>query len=73
MTTSIDQIKKQSMLRHLIRIRQFEDRVADLLDTDDINCPTHLYTGQEAVAVGVCQALSTDDYIWGTHRSHGHY
>lgn len=61
------------MLRHLIRIRQFEDRVADLLDTDDINCPTHLYTGQEAVAVGVCQALSTDDYIWGTHRSHGHY
>jgi len=73
MTTSIDQIKKQSMLRHLIRIRQFEDRVADLLDTDDINCPTHLYTGQEAVAVGVCQALSIDDYIWGTHRSHGHY
>ncbi|MEC8944940.1 MAG: thiamine pyrophosphate-dependent dehydrogenase E1 component subunit alpha [Chloroflexota bacterium] len=73
MTTSIDQIKKSSMLRHLIRIRQFEDRVADLLDTDDINCPTHLYTGQEAVAVGVCQALSTDDYIWGTHRSHGHY
>ncbi len=61
------------MLRHLIRIRQFEDRVADLLDTDDINCPTHLYTGQEAVAVGVCQALSIDDYIWGTHRSHGHY
>ena len=32
-----------------------------------------LYTGQEAVAVGVCQALSIDDYIWGTHRSHGHY
>ncbi len=61
------------MLRHLIRIRQFEDRVADLLDTDDINCPTHLYTGQEAVAVGVCQALSIDDYIWGTHWSHGHY
>ena len=73
MTTSSDQIKKQSMLRDLIRIRQFEDRVADLLDTDDINCPTHLYTGLEAVAVGVCQALSIDDYIWGTHRSHGHY
>ena len=73
MTTSSDQIKKQSMLRHLIRIRQFEDRVADLLDTDDINCPTHLYTGQEAIAVGVCEALSINDYIWGTHRSHGHY
>jgi len=73
MTTSIDQIKKQSMLKHLIRIRQFEDRVADLLDTDDINCPTHLYTGQEAIAVGVCEALSINDYIWGTHRSHGHY
>ena len=61
------------MLKHLIRIRQFEDRVADLLDTDDINCPTHLYTGQEAIAVGVCEALSINDYIWGTHRSHGHY
>ena len=61
------------MLRDLIRIRQFEDRVADLLDTDDINCPTHLYTGQEAIAVGVCEALSINDYIWGTHRSHGHY
>jgi len=73
MTTSINELKKETMLKSLIRIRQFEDRVADLLDTDDINCPTHLYTGQEAVAVGVCEALTVDDYIWGTHRSHGHY
>ena len=73
MTTDINQIIKKTMLTNLIRIRQFEDKVADLLDTDEINCPTHLYTGQEGVAVGICQALTLNDYIWGTHRSHGHY
>ena len=35
--------------------------------------PTHLYIGQEAVAVGVCSALRVDDYVFGGHRSHGHY
>lgn len=73
MTTDINQTIKKTMLTNLIRIRQFEDKVADLLDTDEINCPTHLYTGQEGVAVGICQALTLNDYIWGTHRSHGHY
>ncbi len=73
MTTDINKTIKKTMLRNLIRIRQFEDKVADLLDTDEINCPTHLYTGQEGVAVGICQALEIRDYIWGTHRSHGHY
>ena len=73
MTTNINDMTKKKMLKELIRIRQFEDKGADLLDTDVINCPTHLYTGQEGVAVGICQALTLNDYIWGTHRSHGHY
>jgi pyruvate dehydrogenase E1 component alpha subunit len=36
-------------------------------------CPVHLCSGQEAAAVGVCAALKPRDYVFGTHRSHGHY
>ncbi len=57
----------------MLRIRLFEERVAGLLEEKEINTPTHLYIGQEAVAVGVCAALRQDDYIFGNHRSHGHY
>jgi pyruvate dehydrogenase E1 component alpha subunit len=39
----------------------------------DIRTPVHLYTGEEAVAAGLCSALNKDDYIFGNHRSHGHY
>lgn len=61
------------MHREMVRIRVFEDRVAELLEDEEIRCPTHLYTGQEAVAVGVCTGLRDDDYVLGNHRSHGHY
>ena len=58
----------------MLRIRMVEERVADLLICgSDIICPTHLYTGQEAVAAGVCANLRQDDYVFSTHRSHGHY
>lgn len=57
----------------MLRIRLFEEKVADLLDKGEIRCPTHLYIGQEAIAVGVCANLCKDDYVFSTHRSHGHY
>lgn len=57
----------------MLRIRVFEERVAELLEAREITTATHLYVGQEAVATGVCSALRQDDYIWGNHRSHGHY
>jgi pyruvate dehydrogenase E1 component alpha subunit len=57
----------------MLRVRIFEEIVAELLESNEIKCPTHLYIGQEAVAVGVCAALERQDYVWGTHRSHGHY
>lgn len=63
----------KEMWRGMLRIRQFEERVADLVEQHEIRCPTHLCIGQEAVAVGVCAALRRDDYVFGTHRSHGHY
>ena len=57
----------------MLRIRVFEERVAELLEEGEIRTPTHLYIGQEAVAAGVCAALRREDYLFGTHRSHGHY
>lgn len=57
----------------MLRIRLFEERVADLVESGEIKTPCHLYIGQEAIAVGVCMALKHDDYVWGGHRSHGHY
>lgn len=62
-----------SMYVGMVRIRAFEERAAELVECGEIKTPCHLYIGQEAVAVGVCSALSTDDYVWGAHRSHGHY
>jgi len=57
----------------MLRIRIAEESIAELLEKNEIRCPTHLYTGQEAIASGVCAALTNADYIFGGHRSHGHY
>jgi len=64
---------KLKMLRDMLFIRLFEEEVANLLEEGKIRCPTHLYIGQEAVAVGVCAALCDDDWVFSTHRSHGHF
>jgi pyruvate dehydrogenase E1 component alpha subunit len=61
------------MYRVMALIRRCEERIADLCDTGEVRCPCHLCIGQEAVAVGVCSAITDDDYAWGGHRSHGHY
>jgi acetoin:2,6-dichlorophenolindophenol oxidoreductase subunit alpha len=67
----------RDLLLHLyvtmLRIRATEEKIAELLEKNEIRCPTHLYTGQEAIAAGVCAALERQDYILGGHRSHGHY
>lgn len=60
------------LYRQMLRIRLFEDQVNDLYLKAKMPGLAHLYTGQEAVAVGVCEALRTDDYITSTHRGHGH-
>ncbi len=57
----------------MLRIRLFEERVAELVEQKQIHTPTHLYIGQEAIATGVCSSLRLEDYIFGNHRSHGHY
>jgi pyruvate dehydrogenase E1 component alpha subunit len=60
------------MYRQMVAIRLFEERVTDLYTRALMPGLAHLYIGQEAVAVGVCEALRRDDYITSTHRGHGH-
>jgi acetoin:2,6-dichlorophenolindophenol oxidoreductase subunit alpha len=58
--------------RRMRLIRRFEQRVAELVNENEIGGVTHEYVGQEAVAVGTCFALQPDDVITSTHRGHGH-
>jgi pyruvate dehydrogenase E1 component alpha subunit len=60
------------MFKKMLEIRKFEDKVYDLFIQNLIPGTMHLYTGEEAVAVGVCTALDHHDYITSTHRGHGH-
>jgi acetoin:2,6-dichlorophenolindophenol oxidoreductase subunit alpha len=60
------------MYQQMQRIRSFEERVDQLYRGAKMPGLAHLYVGEEAVAVGVCEALRRDDYITSTHRGHGH-
>lgn len=62
-----------NLYRVMLRIRLCEESLVPLILSGEIRCPVHLYSGQEAIAAGVCAALTRKDYIFGTHRSHGHY
>ena len=57
----------------MIRIRLCEESLVEPILRGEVKCPVHLYSGQEAIAAGVCATLDEKDYIFGTHRSHGHY
>src|SRR5918911_2682672 len=56
----------------MLLIRLFEQEMHRLFLRGEVHGTTHLYAGQEAVAVGVCSALEPDDYVAGTYRGHGH-
>ena len=60
------------MYEQMQRIRMFEEHVNQLYRSAKMPGLAHLYIGEEAVAVGVCEALRKDDYITSTHRGHGH-
>ncbi len=59
-------------LRQVLEIRALENNIANLLGKDLLKGASHLYAGQEAVAVGAVAALRDDDLITSTHRGHGH-
>lgn len=69
------QLSREQLLqayRRMATIRAFEERLHDVIATGEVAGFTHLYCGQEAVAVGVCEHLDTEDKIVSTHRGHGH-
>jgi pyruvate dehydrogenase E1 component alpha subunit len=60
------------LCRTMLLIRRFEEKIIEVYGRQDMKTPVHLYIGQEAIAAGVCGHLSKEDYIFTTHRSHGH-
>jgi len=60
------------MYRQMARIRAFEDNANQLYLSAKMPGLTHMYSGEEAVAVGMCEALRVTDRITSTHRGHGH-
>jgi pyruvate dehydrogenase E1 component alpha subunit len=60
------------MFEQMTRIREFDERAGLLMEQARVHGSVHLYCGEEAIAVGVCEALNDDDYITSTHRGHGH-
>jgi pyruvate dehydrogenase E1 component alpha subunit len=60
------------LLRKMVLIRRFEEKIIEVYPAQDMKTPVHLYIGEEAIATGVCAHLRKDDYIFTTHRGHGH-
>src|SRR5437660_4064786 len=71
-TGDTGQARWLEMYEQMLTIRIFEEHVNQLYITAKMPGLAHLYSGEEAIAVGVCQALRRDDYITSTHRGHGH-
>src|SRR5688572_12557290 len=71
-STEVDAEHLLYIFRTMVTIREFEEAAGRLAEQAKIPGAVHLYTGEEAVAVGVCAALETSDYITSTHRGHGH-
>jgi TPP-dependent pyruvate/acetoin dehydrogenase alpha subunit len=63
----------ERLYKSLYRIRRVEEEVARAYPSDKIKSPVHLSIGQEAVSVGVCEALAPGDVVFGTYRGHALY
>jgi TPP-dependent pyruvate/acetoin dehydrogenase alpha subunit len=60
------------LLRQMVRIRRFEEKCVELYQREKIRGFLHVYIGEEAIAVGVMQALAPADTVIATYREHGH-
>jgi TPP-dependent pyruvate/acetoin dehydrogenase alpha subunit len=63
----------KELMFKMLRIRRVEEKIVDLYPQQEMRCPVHLSIGQEAVAVGACQALEKTDVVFSNHRAHAHY
>jgi len=62
-----------NLYRKMLEIRLCEESFVDPILNGEVRCPVHLCSGEEAIAVGVCAELEDTDYVFGNHRSHGHF
>ena len=62
-----------SLHQDLLKVRLTEETLAERYKQQEMRTPAHFGSGQEAVAVGVCHALRTDDVVYTHHRSHNHF
>ena len=62
-----------NLYKTMLKIRICEESLVEPILEGKIKTPCHLYTGEEAIATGICASLRKEDYIFGNHRSHGHY
>jgi pyruvate dehydrogenase E1 component beta subunit/2-oxoisovalerate dehydrogenase E1 component len=69
---NLDRAHAHDLLRGMIRIRRFEEKCVELYSKEKIRGFLHLYIGEEAVAVGVMEALEPTDRVVATYREHGH-
>ena len=72
MTPSFTREQGLELLRHMLRIRRFEERTAELYQLGKIHGFLHLYIGEEAVAAGSIPSFTNEDAIVATYREHGH-
>ena len=70
--TALDREHGHELLRQMLRIRRFEEKCAELYSAGKIRGFLHLYIGEEAIAVGVMEALTPEDAVVATYREHGH-
>lgn len=70
--SKVNKDELRDYLRQMYEIRFFEEKVSELLKVGMIKGASHLYAGEEAVAVGAISTLTNDDVIASTHRGHGH-
>lgn len=69
---NLDETILTDLWTRMLRIRRFEERVAELAASGDLTGYAHTYAGEEAVACGVIPLLRADDWITSTYRNHGH-
>ena len=70
--TGLERQEAVALYRRMLLIRRLEDTVQSLFQQGQVHGTTHLYSGQEAVAAGVCSVLEGRDRVAGTYRGHGH-
>lgn len=69
----MDKTKIVKFYTSLYKIRRVEEEITRIYPTDKIKSPVHLSIGQEAISVGVCETLQSDDVVFGTYRGHALY